>query len=515
MPKLHHKPSLNRTRFGFSCWTSLWCILLVSPFFAVLQSVHAQTGRQSPADEGWVAAEVRTDQVLIHQTPNDASFITDSVRQGELLWIKNYSAQSEWYLVRPPEDAISWVLESDINEIRNGEARIRAKNTQIRPGRIGARLPGPPGLQLEQGEIVWLLNREPLVLPQNGGLVTWRAIEPPTQEPRFARKTLLKILTKQEEPDSDGFINAKSPGILADSTPAKTRLNNDLNQDSKVPEIAEPSPGLAARPAPLDDDGNKEPASPEMKSQPEKEKKANPQKGIESLAILEPPKSLLGVSDAPEKALPPDLGTTPSLQFEKPDSAEMNQAISPPMASPLQLPDDPELAMEVLESRFRVMMDQPLIAWDFKPIVNSCDSLQKRSLTGDQAARLNAIRDKAERQDQIGQSARQFWDSMRRSRAYDPTGIDRNQITQAANYSRFDISGLLLRSQKNIEGQFLFNLIGESGTTIAYLKLPPAAPVERWLGKKVGIKGRVRYHEDLRARIVYVQDIELLEPESD
>jgi hypothetical protein len=37
--------------------------------------------------------------------------------------------------------------------------------------------------------------------------------------------------------------------------------------------------------------------------------------------------------------------------------------------------------------------------------------------------------------------------------------------------------------------------------------------VEKWLGKKVGIRGRVRYHEDLRGRLVNVQDVETLEPE--
>lgn len=494
MQKIYRSSLRNRIWFSLSCWACLWFALCLH------STAQAQASRRSPADEGWIAAEVVTNQALIHQTPNDASFVTDSVRRGELLWIKNFAELSQWYLVRPPDGAISWILESDISEVRNGEARVRAGHSQIRPGRLGARLPGPPGLDLDQGKIVWLLNREPLVLPQSSRLVTWRAIEPPAEEPRFARKEFLRILSKKEaEPERDGFIQANRPGIMGNAIPEQIAANNE---NSKTPKTAAKPESVPTLKDDLDLLGPPK-ASP-------KDKKAT---GIESLAILSPPDSLI----QPDSPVPdmPNLGNKPSLQFQSPDVPAETTSPDQTTTSPLKLPDDPDQALETLESRFRIIMDQPLIAWDFKPILNACENLRERALSQGQAARLNTIRDKAERQDQIGQSARQFWDSMRRSRAYDPSGIDQNHIMQAAHYNKFDLTGLLLRSKKDVDGHLLFNLIGDSGTTIAYLKMPPAAPVDRWVGKKVGVKGRVRYHEDLRARLVNVQDIELLEPDTD
>jgi hypothetical protein len=183
--------------------------------------------------------------------------------------------------------------------------------------------------------------------------------------------------------------------------------------------------------------------------------------------------------------------------------------------SPLELPEDSDQALEVLESRFRVIVAGPLVSWDFRSILTGCESLRTRQLTAPQTSRLNMLRDQAERQDEIGRSSRQFWESMRRSRSYDPNKMKFDDLKQASNKPKFDISGLMLPSRRDVEGHLLYNLIGDSGTTIAYLKLPPAAPVEKWLGKKVGVRGRVRYNEDLRARLVAVQDVELLEPEED
>ncbi|MFM1802506.1 MAG: hypothetical protein RJA81_1858 [Planctomycetota bacterium] len=483
----------NKGRFpvDFRLILRLFVLLLLS------RNLNAQTLRRSPEDQGWVAAQVISNQILIHQTPNDASFVTDSLSRGELIWIKNYSEASDWYLVRPPEGAISWVMEKDINEIRTGEARIKVSRSQIRPGRPGARLPGPPGLELEQGEIVWLLNREPLVLPQRSGLLTWRAIEPPVEESRFARKSFLKVFRQRNEPEQDGFVAANTPGMLAPKIP----LDSTNQPENQKPDLSSQVGGLP------------ESESLAVQDNDPADSKSDRKAGMDAFAILKPPASLVNPLNE-EPVAPLVLPTVPDLGFQQPNLSNSSNENKPPLVSHLKLPDNDDQALESLESRFRVIMEQPLISWNFNSILSGCEEMQNRALNPTQAARLNSLRDRAQRQNEIGQSARQFWDSMRRSRAYDPSGLDRNRVIQAANYYRFDISGLLLRSNKDVDGHLLYNLIGDSGTTIAYLKLPPAAPVDQWIGKKVGVHGRIRYHEDLRARIVYVQDVELLEPVS-
>lgn len=500
----------------------------VPPLLAVMAAIliltstaSGQARRKSQAEEGWLPAEAIAQTVLLHQTPNDASFVTDSIRRGELLWVREISPESDWFLVRPPEGALSWVLESDISEIRNGEARVKAARTLIRPGRVGARLPGPPGAELVSGDRIWLLNREPLVLPQQGRLMTWRAIEPPAGEPRFARRDNLKLIGKSTETEEpNGFVNAEGPGNLAAGKPMPgSKLKNGINQPSD--EDAEASRPPVTPESPDDDQKLANPDTGKVNSTPGKPPsgKAGPEPSIESLAILQPPKSLVDTN------VPPGLEGSPALpkptpfeknHAEKPDEMQFGTPPVPgePVSSPLALPDSPDAALELLESRFRVLMDQPLVSWNFKPILDGCDKVRRQSLSPEQAGRLNAIRDKAQRQDEIGQSARKFWDSMRRSRAHDPGKNPDIEIIRASNASRFDISGLLLPSRRDLDGQLLYNLIGDGGSTIAYLKLPPAAPVERWLGKKVGIRGRVRYNEDLRARLVVVQDVEVIDDDN-
>lgn len=508
---------------SLNCWRShVPPLLAVMAAFLVLTSTASgQARRRSQAEEGWLPAEAIAQTVLLHQTPNDASFVTDSIRRGELLWVREISPESEWFLVRPPEGALSWVLESDISEIRNGEARIKSVRTLIRPGRVGARLPGPPGAELVGGDRIWLLNREPLVLPQQGRLMTWRAIEPPAGEPRFARRDNLKLLGKSaQKEEANGFVNAEGPGNLAAGEPKPgSKPKNGITQPAEENSEAGPLP------APPESLADKSRYSDETAEKPDSSRskasagKTGDKPSIESLAILEPPKSL--VDSTPVAGTEPTPALPKAMPFEQSKLAIADQmqfgtlpGPAEPVASPLALPDSPDAALEMLESRFRVLMDQPLVSWNFKPILDGCDSMRSRSLSPEQAGRLNALRDKAQRQDEIGQSARKFWDSMRRSRAHDPGKNPDIEIIRASNASRFDISGLLLQSRRDLDGQLLYNLIGDGGSTIAYLKLPPAAPVERWLGKKVGIRGRVRYNEDLRARLVVVQDVEIIDDDN-
>lgn len=484
-------------------------------FFMMYQEQATAFQARTPAvTDGWEMAEVTAESALIHQKPNDLAFITDNPRKGDLVWVRMLNDESEWFIVRPVDGSLSWILESDVSEVRAGEGRVKSSRTRIRPGRIGAKLPGPPGVELPQGATVWLMAREPLVLPQREGLLTWRAIEPPAGELRYVRKEQLRLVDqkKSDAPSPEGFIEADGPGRLVDHQPkkaaARREMPNTLSDDEvankaennkEIAQIAEEqeSPAPARSPKPMIDslaildlpaDGLDPGAS--QKAKPETDMKSKPAK-IDSLDDQE------------------ELKSTPrSIENDLPSRSEV---VSKP--EPVELPAEIDQAIESLDSRFRLIISGPLVAWDFRPILAGCDQLSARPLTAKQAARVNALRLKAESQNEIGASSRQFWDSMRRSRSSDP-GEKIGQIRRPPSQSkRFDITGLMLPSRRDIDGQLLYNLIGDSGTTTAYLKLPPASPVEKWLGKRVAVKGKVRYNEDLRARLVTVQDVELLDPE--
>lgn len=461
-----------------------------------------QASKTPPAGQGWVMAEVTVDRTLIHQSPNDAAYVTDEVNRGDMVWVREISPESDWLRVKPIAGSLSWILESDISEIRAGEGKVNAAQTRIRPGRLGARLPGPPGVDLKAGMSVWLLPLEPLIIPQRQGLMNWRAIEPPPIEPRFVRKECLRLVAEKTPPAADGFVAAKGPGNLA----AFDELADGHDDDQPV------SPAPAAKqPRPAAEPANEipQPAEPSQTAgKPPAGKPAQP------LEILDIPETLAGPAAAAGKTTDPLPGTqdADAEKFRDIGAGSATRQAGP--VSPVELPHDPDAALETLESRFRVLMSEPLVSWDFRPILLACEALSARPLTAAQAGRLNRLKTLAERQEEIGRSSRDFWNSMRRSRSHDPGSQNQAQPVSARPAPRFDISGLLLPSRRDVDGHLLYNLIGETGLTIAYLKMPPAAPVEKWLGRKVGIRGRVRYHEELRGRLVTVQDVELLEPDA-
>ncbi|MCY2935683.1 MAG: hypothetical protein NT172_16140 [Planctomycetota bacterium] len=504
----------------------IWAVVVIALLMMLMPAPGKAADQPSPLDNGWAMAEVIADSALIHHTPNEVSFITGTAQSGDLIWIKNLSNESQWLQIRSTQGSISWILQSDISEIRKGEGRIKSTKATIRPGRLGARLPGPPGMEIQKGATVWLLPNAPLLLPQRGGLITWRAIEPPTDEPRFIRKDQVRRIDNRKPSTEEGFVDSEGPGTLANSTPKRNPrpLPPKIQPPANAPpEIDQGSPLVIARSNPA----------------PEPDQKPNETKppGIDALEILDAPdpdkplQRKIPIDNGPDLILDSDPAALPDFAPLMP--APPGNEVSTPgpnknpggnvkgfqgahgKVSPLELPADPDQALELLESRFRVVVAQPLISWDFRSILASCETMQGRPMSPSQTARLHSLRDKAERQDEIGRSSRQFWESMRRSRSHDPNRMKSDDLKLATSRNRFDISGLMLPSTRDVDGQLLYNLIGDTGATIAYLKMPPAAPIEKWVGKRVGIRGRVRYHEDLRARLVSVQDVELLEPEED
>gem|GEM_PF-5832118 len=486
-----------------SCLMAIRTIMAIASLVIPLEQTCAfQATKSKPAGPGWVMAEVVSEGALIHQSPNDASYVTDEAHRGDMIWIREIAPESEWVRIRPIRGSLSWILESDISEVRTGEGKVRVAQTRIRPGRAGARLPGPPGVDLKSGTTVWLLPREPLVIPQRQGLQNWRAIEPPSIEPRFVRRDTLRLVTDKKEPEVDGFVASKGPGILAsvDEPPAESPEDRSV---AEIPRQARPRQSTGMPEEPPD---SREPSRPA-----EDLARENAPKKLE---ILDIPESLTAPASTPER-MPPPSGIDLDSGIEKfADIGTEASARPTGPVSALELPADPDSALDTLESRFRVLMSEPLISWDFRPVLLACETLSTRELTATQAGRLNRLKTIVERQEEIGRSSREFWNSMRRSRSHDPGGRNEAASVTTRKTPRFDISGLLLPSRRDVDGHLLYNLIGETGLTIAYLKMPPAAPVEKWLGKKVGIRGRVRYHEDLRGRLVTVQDVELLEPES-
>lgn len=70
--------------------------------------------------------------------------------------------------------------------------------------------------------------------------------------------------------------------------------------------------------------------------------------------------------------------------------------------------------------------------------------------------------------------------------------------------------GMIQPSARKTEGRTLYTLIGTDGSRRAYLDVPPGIDADSLLARRVGVRGSVRYDENLGGRLITVRDIEEL-----
>ena len=59
-----------------------------------------------------------------------------------------------------------------------------------------------------------------------------------------------------------------------------------------------------------------------------------------------------------------------------------------------------------------------------------------------------------------------------------------------------------------LEGRKAYVLIDDTGSTAAYLLMPPGIRVDDYLSSRVGIRGDSRYDAQLKARVITVREVE-------
>ncbi len=62
-----------------------------------------------------------------------------------------------------------------------------------------------------------------------------------------------------------------------------------------------------------------------------------------------------------------------------------------------------------------------------------------------------------------------------------------------------------------VDGRKLYALVGKSGSTLAFLDVPPGLEINPMLAHRVGVRGVMHYSEDLSCRLITVREIETVE----
>jgi hypothetical protein len=145
-------------------------------------------------------AEVVVEALDVFNAADATSFTVRRLRRGDRVTVRD-DAGAGWLLIEPPPRSFGWIDEAAIDGHEPGRiAVVTAERTVVRVGLEGARLPGPPGLELARGATVTLLDRPSAWLGNGRERTTWRAIEAPPGAVGYVRAEGVKRLDTPPEP---------------------------------------------------------------------------------------------------------------------------------------------------------------------------------------------------------------------------------------------------------------------------------------------------------------------------
>jgi len=177
------------------------------------------------------------------------------------------------------------------------------------------------------------------------------------------------------------------------------------------------------------------------------------------------------------------------------------------------LPPDLVAPLRRVEAEHRGVVARPIEGWDFATVRRDYQALLASH--GDPTSRA-AIRDRldqVEREDELAKSAREFVALVRESRRRDGVLEQvRGSIRslRASEDLAFDAEGMLQASSRRVGGEKVFVLLDDEGQVVTYLKIPPGIDSTNLLARQVGVRGKSRFNESLRFRLLDVRDIEPL-----
>lgn len=189
-------------------------------------------------------------------------------------------------------------------------------------------------------------------------------------------------------------------------------------------------------------------------------------------------------------------------------TAERRASYAPPE------PSEAAGAIAAIEAEHQAILGGPVEHWRLEPVKSRYEALRARltdpvALSGiDKRLRLVA------QHEAMARSARAFATVLERSRRRDQeVAITQRNLGGLNQPGRraFDAEGLVQPSSRQVEGRRVFALIGDEGSPIAYLDIPAGLDARPVVSKRVGVRGTVRYDQQLRSKLIAVRDIESLE----
>ncbi len=166
------------------------------------------------------------------------------------------------------------------------------------------------------------------------------------------------------------------------------------------------------------------------------------------------------------------------------------------------------------EAGHRAVLVLPMESWRFDQIRRDYRALLAAAATPQERSAVQSRLDQVDRQEAVSRAARELAAIADRSRRRDGelrtiqerlTSIDRRATPP------FEAEGMLQRSSRMVEGRRVYALFDDEGQLGAYLRIPPGLDAEKFVGRRVGVRGESRYNESLRSRIIWARDLEAID----
>jgi hypothetical protein len=188
---------------------------------------------------------------------------------------------------------------------------------------------------------------------------------------------------------------------------------------------------------------------------------------------------------------------------------------SGPVITSAALPAEITAELAAIESMHRsVLVNLPIEEWKFDNVRARYQTLLKQAGANPAvAAEIQSRLARLTKHEQASQSARTVATILAQSRRRDRTVASiesRLAASQSAPVHTYTAAGFVQPSSSMYNGHKVFALIGPTGSTIAYLDIPPGLDVNAHFSHRVGVNGVMHYNEDLGARLITVRDIEPL-----
>jgi hypothetical protein len=422
--------------------------LLAVTALVIAAPLEAGAKRKTPYE-----AVVEAEEVYVRSGAGSSKYYpTGKLRRGDKVTVQREDPGG-WFMITPPPGSFSWVLGKHVRKISDDQGVITANGVAVRVGSFESDVREVFQRTLSENDEVRILGEKMLVPDSgNGPAELWYRVEPPRNEWRWIPGQAVTPVQRGERGTSADPFGTADGESRPRRSPSRTRGDSDA-PSFEVPQMDAPIREYAG--------GND---------------------GYGAAETARENRPLVRKGGKPERRPPP---------------AQRKQ-------------DDLFDELDRLDARFRSILDQDTLDWDFDEIERDyiglradTDSTNLQRMIDTRIDRIAHYRQVHAEEQEIAQVREET-----SRRDAELAELQRQQETQLVSVRRpkYDGAGIIQRAAPN-RGTPHYVLVNLSGKILAYLVPAPGIDLERWVGQAAGVTGPRVPHAELRADLITVNKL--------